>query len=343
MRSSPLVSVCVPTYNYGRFLPDCIESVLDQTLSNWELVITDDCSTDDTESVVGKYSAADSRIRYLRNATRLGMHGNLKRAADSGRGRYLKILCADDWLAPRCLEVLCDLLTAHPLAVLATCAEIHTNASGTPLFVQFLFGRPTTVISGQQMLDSMAKGDAFGGNSSFLMRSSAYHQLGGFDVELLYAGDYDLAARLCRLGDYVHTDEPLFYGRSHGESSSSLNPKKLFDVMDSFAIPDKVFRPRHFLGHEWRRYHRLTALLTARYLVTFCLEFMRGNRTYARSLGKVVRRHGNFGFGIPYLPVHAAARFYRRITHKNSPARRPPEAWMGTPLLQRRNVGVHEM
>ena len=49
---TPLVSVCVPTYNYGRFLPDCIESVQKQTFSDWELLITDDCSTDRTEEVV---------------------------------------------------------------------------------------------------------------------------------------------------------------------------------------------------------------------------------------------------------------------------------------------------
>ncbi len=77
----PLVSVCVPTYNYGRFLPDCIESVLEQTLDDWELVLCDDCSTDDTEEVVRSYVERDSRVRYVRNERRLGMNGNLKRTA----------------------------------------------------------------------------------------------------------------------------------------------------------------------------------------------------------------------------------------------------------------------
>jgi glycosyltransferase involved in cell wall biosynthesis len=331
MSQSPLVSVCVPTYNYARFLPNCIESVLQQTLSDWELVITDDASSDETGEIAGRYAAADPRIRYIRNPVRLGMNGNLKRAAESGRGRYLKILCADDWLAPRCLQVLCGLMESHPNAALATSAEIHSDAAGLPLFVQFLFGAPLTVASGEKMLDRMAKGHGFGGNSSFMVRASAYAQSGGFDPDLLYAADYDLAARLCRLGDYLHTDEPLFYGRSHPASSSSVNPAKLWDAKDSFTIPEKVFRPRRFPNCEWRRYHRLTALLTARYLLTASLEFLRGHRSYARGLADVVRRQGNIGFGILYLPGHAIARLYRRTTGSNVPNRSRPEPWMGLP------------
>jgi len=334
MSSTPLVSVCVPTYNYARFLPDCIESVLQQTMPDWELVITDDASSDQTEEIATRYAAEDSRIRYIRNPVRLGMNGNLKRAAESGRGRYLKILCADDWLAPRCLEALCALMESHPAAALATSAEVRTDAAGIPLFVQFLFGAPLTVISGEKMLDRMARGDGFGGNSSLMIRASAYVEAGGYDPQRPYAGDYDLAARLCRLGDYIHSDEPLFYGRSHQASSSSLDPKKLLDVADAFAVPDKNFRPRHFLDREWRRYQRLTTLLTARYLLTASLEFLRGHRAYAHGLAGVVRRQGNIVFGIPYLPAHAVARLYRRVTRRNDPCRLRAEPWMGTPNQQ---------
>src|ERR1700752_2051267 len=90
LMSAPRVSVCVPTFNYARFLPDCIESVLQQTMTDWELVITDDCSTDGTDVIVDRYAKADPRIRYIRNEQRLGMSSNLKRACDLGRGEYLK-------------------------------------------------------------------------------------------------------------------------------------------------------------------------------------------------------------------------------------------------------------
>jgi glycosyltransferase involved in cell wall biosynthesis len=284
----PLVSVCVPTYNYARFLRDCIESVQEQTMIDWELVICDDCSTDETAEVVKEYSAKDPRIRYIRNDRRLGMNGNIKAVADSGTGRYLKMLCADDWLAPRCLEVLCKLMEGYPRVVLATSAEIHCNEAGTPLQVQFLLGRPVLVLPGEVMLDRMARGSGFGGNSSFLIRTSAYRAVGGYHDTVQYAADYELAARLCRVGDYLHTDEPLFYGRSQPESSSSQDPKKLLDVLDWFDIPGKVFQPRRLGNREWRRYQMLTALLTARYLLNIVLEHMRGHHSYARTLRKLL-------------------------------------------------------
>jgi glycosyltransferase involved in cell wall biosynthesis len=340
---TPLVSVCVPSYNYGRFLPDCIESVQKQTFSDWELVITDDCSTDRTEDVVRTYAAEDPRIRYICNERRLGMNPNLKRAADSGRGRYLKILCADDWLMPRCLEVLYNLMEQYPNAVLATSAECYTDQFGNPQYLQNFFGKPITVLHGEAMLDRVARGHGLGGNSSFLIRTSAYHEVGGYDGSLLYASDYDLGARLCRVGDYIHSDEPLFYGRKQPEGSSSVNPKKLYDVKDWFAIPDKIFRPRVFPNREWRRYKRITALLTARYLVTMMLEYIRGHRDYARGLARIVMQNGNFLFGLAYVPVHAAGRAYRRLIGKNHPTFLPPEPWMGLPSVGRSVTVAHSV
>jgi len=132
--NAPRVSVCVPTFNYARFLPDCIESVLQQTMADWELVITDDCSTDGTDTIVERYAKADPRVRYIRNEQRLGMSANLKRACDLGRGEYLKVLCSDDWLAPRCLEVLSALWISIPKQswppLARSIAKLRVNLSG---------------------------------------------------------------------------------------------------------------------------------------------------------------------------------------------------------------------
>lgn len=332
MTETPMISVCVPTYNYGRFLKDCIESVQAQSLTDWEMIISDDCSTDNTEEIVKRYGRNDSRIRYFRNEQRLGMNANIKRAADLGRGRYLKILCSDDWLAPNCLEVFCSLLKQHESAVLATSAEVLSDEAGEPIRIQFLFGNPVLVVDGEKMLDRMARGEGFGGNSSFFVLASAYREVGGYNQRCLYAADYDLAARLCRMGDYVHTDEPLFYGRIQSESSSSQDPKRLVDVIDFFEIPARIFQPRRFGNAEWRRYQRLTASLTARYLVNCFLQDLRGNHAYARELRRLLRRYGNFIFGIPWLVGHIPMRLYRRVSGRRNPTSLKPTDRMGTPL-----------
>jgi len=328
----PLVSVCVPTYNYGRFLRDCIESVRAQTLSDWELILCDDCSTDETAELAKQYMAIDSRIRYVRNEQRLGMNANLKRAAEQGRGRYLKILCADDWLAPKCLETMAALLGKHETVVLATCAEIHTDQYGTPLQVQFLFGEPLSIVQGEAMLERMAKGSGFGGNSSFMIRASANHKVGGYDASIRYAGDYHLAARLCRIGDYLHTDEPLFYGRNQPDSSSSQDTRKLFDVMDWFDIPEQIFRPRRFGSREWRRYQKRITMLTAHYTFNMIVEYLRGHFEYAAALRAILFEKGNFWTGMPFLALHIPYRMLRRITGLHRPHSMPPEKWMGVPV-----------
>lgn len=329
MSATPAVSVCVPTFNYGRFLPDCIESVLAQTFRDWELVITDDDSTDDTEAIVTRYAAADARIRYVRNPVRLGMSPNLRHAAGLGRGRYLKILCADDWLTPTCLGSLHTLMERHPHVALATSAEIHCEAAGRPLRVQFLFGRPVSVISGEAMLDRMAHGEGFGGNSSFFIRRTGYAKVGGYDASIRYASDYDLGARLCRVGDYLHTDEPLFYGRRHAAASSVVDPAMLVDVVDRLVVPERMFQPRRLGNREWRRYHRLMASLTAQYLVNVVLERARGRRDYARRLASIVRQHGNLWPGALLLPFHLVRRLLGRLGRWLRPPGRAPEPWMG--------------
>jgi glycosyltransferase involved in cell wall biosynthesis len=329
MERVPAVSVCVPTYNYARFLPQLAESVLAQTFTDWEMVIVDDGSTDDTEAVARGYEARDPRIRYVRNARNLGMNPNLARTASLGRGKYLKILCGDDFLAPRCLEVMHGLMEAHPEAVIGTCAEFLADEHGRPECVQFLYGRPVSVIGGEAMLDRMAAGEGFGGNSSFFIRRDAYERVGGYDGTLLYAADYELAARLCRIGAYLHTDEPLFSGRRQPASSSSVNPERLLDVRDWFTIADKTFRPRPVGSREWRRYQRLTGLLTARYAVNYALRRLRGDHAYARELAAVMRERGNWAAGLPWLAAHAPARLARALTGRNRPVSRPLRAAEG--------------
>src|SRR5918993_3330345 len=93
----PKVSVLVPTYNYARYLGEAIESVLNQTFTDFELIIIDDQSKDETDQVVGKY-LYDSRVTYHKNPVNLGLVGNFNRALELATGEYIKFLLADDKL-----------------------------------------------------------------------------------------------------------------------------------------------------------------------------------------------------------------------------------------------------
>ena len=92
----------MPTFNCGRFIREAIDSVLSQTYSAWELIIVDDCSTDETKAIVSRYT--DARIRYLRNMQNEGAALTRNRALREAKGRYIAFLDADDVWLPEKLE-----------------------------------------------------------------------------------------------------------------------------------------------------------------------------------------------------------------------------------------------
>ena len=300
----PAVSVCVTTYNYAAFISQCIESVIRQTLRDWELLVFDNSSTDGTDQIVQRYAAQDARIRYARNESNIGMSPNLKRAADACIGRVIKVLCADDWLAPTCLEVMLAAMDANPSVVLCTSGEVNCASDGTQLRIAFQWGRPLSVVSGRAMLDRMAFGCGMGGNSSFMICASAYRRVGGYDPSIPYAADYDLAARLCSVGDYLHLDAPLFYGRNHARTSRVINRPRMLDVKDAFDVPAKIFQPRPLFSRNWLRFQILRVFQTMRYLTVALSQYGKGRREYARRLYPVVLAKGSIVFGVLLLPAY---------------------------------------
>ena len=97
-----LVSIIMPSYNTAQYIGESIRSVLAQSYSNWELIIVDDCSTDDTDAVVAEFG--DSRIRYLKNETNSGAAVSRNRALREARGRWIAFLDSDDLWHPQKLE-----------------------------------------------------------------------------------------------------------------------------------------------------------------------------------------------------------------------------------------------
>lgn len=101
--SSPKVSVITPAYNAAPYIGQAIESVQAQTLSDWELIIVNDASTDETAAVVERY-LSDPRIKFLQNEQNMGAGYTRNRALDAATGEWIAVLDADDWYAPQRLE-----------------------------------------------------------------------------------------------------------------------------------------------------------------------------------------------------------------------------------------------
>ena len=117
---SPKISVLIPTYNYARFLGEAIESVLSQDFRDFELLIVDDCSTDNTIEVARPFCQRDNRVRFAVNSSNLGMVKNWNHCLELARGYYIKFLFGDDKLChPQALSKMIELLERNPSATLA--------------------------------------------------------------------------------------------------------------------------------------------------------------------------------------------------------------------------------
>ena len=99
-----LVSVIIPAYNIEKYVAETIESVLNQTYKNWEIVITDDCSTDRTIDVIEKYASRDARIHLWKLDKNSGAAAARNNSIKQARGRYIAFLDGDDWWYPTKLE-----------------------------------------------------------------------------------------------------------------------------------------------------------------------------------------------------------------------------------------------
>jgi len=126
----PLVSVVTPFYNTAGFLAECIESVLRQDYPNFEYILADNCSTDDSLAIARRYAALDARIRVIPHSDFIDQDANYNRALGyiSGASRYVKIAQADDTLMPSCLTEMVRLATANPSIGIVGCCFITGDA-----------------------------------------------------------------------------------------------------------------------------------------------------------------------------------------------------------------------
>lgn len=133
----PLVSVCIPTYNNGLFIEETLESILNQSYQHLEIILCDDCSSDDTVERLKKYT--DPRIKIYQNTRNLGMHGNWQKALDLAEGDFIKLVCGDDLLSSDCIEkqLNCFSLPGNDDLVLVGCKRSIIMEDGKESFGSF--------------------------------------------------------------------------------------------------------------------------------------------------------------------------------------------------------------
>jgi hypothetical protein len=221
--NAPKISVLVPTYNYGRFLPEAIESVLAQDFQDFELLIVDDCSSDDTAAVVAPFCARDKRVQFSVNSANLGMVNNWNHCLQTARGPYIKYLFGDDKLCgPQALGKMMALLEKYPSATLASSARVILDEESKVLDIY----RPLAdgCHNGKKIITAclMANGKNLVGEPSAVMfrKSDAGR---GFDPQYGQLVDVEMWFHLLGKGDLAYTREPLCAFRCHPLQQTERN------------------------------------------------------------------------------------------------------------------------
>ncbi len=208
-----LVSIIMPTYNSSQFVADSIESVLAQTYENWELIITDDCSTDGTIEILKKYARRDSRIILQSNETNCGAGVSRNKSIATAHGQYISFCDSDDRWMPKKLEMQLEFMQKNNVALCFapyfTCDENNKELGFIPAPKRVgLFGT---------MCD-----DKIG----FLTCTYDTHLMGKHFMPIMRRRqDYAYVLMLLRVCRYAYSvPQPLAYYRLH---SANLSGKKI--------------------------------------------------------------------------------------------------------------------
>ncbi|VUX46342.1 putative Cell wall biogenesis glycosyltransferase [Candidatus Defluviicoccus seviourii] len=206
----PSVTVVVASYNSRDFLGAAVNSVLQQTFQDFELIIVDDCSTDGSFLLAKSISELDGRIRVLRTQINSGPASARNLAIKNAHGEWLAILDADDvWLAPKLALQMENAKTIGSRAVLVGSSMYQISEAGERIDC---YRYPTRSLF---LKSDLVRRSRFPPHSSLLYRLSTVMGLGGFRERFRWAEDLDLWLRMLELGDFSCISEPLIEYRNH--------------------------------------------------------------------------------------------------------------------------------
>lgn len=212
--NQPQVSIIMSIYNGEAYVSQAIESILNQTLTELELIIIDDGSTDDTWEIISKYARQDSRVVPIRNEQNVGTSGALNKGLALARGTYITRQDGDDCSLPERLAAQIAFLEKNPdIGVVGTAVQMINEQGG----LLSIWSGPTTDAEIQTtLLDHMC----FCG-PTVLIRRQHLQSIGFyFDERLSYSEDYDLCLRLAEVTKMAGLAEPLYQYRQHANSVS---------------------------------------------------------------------------------------------------------------------------
>jgi glycosyltransferase involved in cell wall biosynthesis len=243
----PALTVGLPVYNGEVYLRDAMDALLRQTYTDFELVISDNASTDSTAQICQEYAANDERIRYVRQPENIGAAPNHNVLVSYARGRYFKWASHDDLYAPTLLEACIAALDDHPEAVLAHCADAVIDETGAvverPPYLLDTHD-PRAAVRLRSLLRCPGGNDFYGVIRTEVLRNVRPHGT-------YYNADRTFMAGLVLAGPFAHVPETLYFRREHDARASRATSRRARSVV---LGPDRRSRLRHPMVRIYAEY-----------------------------------------------------------------------------------------
>lgn len=289
LAKQPLVTLITPVYNGGAYIAECIESVLAQTYTNWQYVISDNLSDDDTFAIASRYAAGDSRIKVRRNTEFLDLIDNWNHALSNldDDAVYCKVVHADDWLYPECLAEMVSLAVDNPSVGIVSAFRLEELRAG-------LWGLPhgQTVTPGAEVCRNtlIRKVFLFGSPSNILMRADIVRKLDPiYDASYLHA-DKEACFRILESSDFGFIFKILTFTRRHNESETARS-MLLSTRLSEDLLLFKQYGRRYFDEAEFNQW--MSQLIRSHYRLLGRAVFQRKSREFWAYQASIMRKVGS--------------------------------------------------
>ncbi|HET8925055.1 MAG TPA: glycosyltransferase [Candidatus Acidoferrum sp.] len=246
---NPLVSFVVPCYKLAHLLPQCVNSILAQTYGNFEVLIMDNCSPDNTPEVAASFD--DPRVTHIRNDVNLGHVRNFNKGISMARGKYVWLVSADDWLrGTAVLGRYVELMERNPEVGYVFCRAVEVQGSqeiGAASWTNC--GKKERIWNGRGFLKRLIQGNCIV-MSSAMVRKKCYETVGTFSLEMPHANDWYLWCVLALHNQVAYFPEPMVFVRIHEESLTTAFNKKSNSVcvVDELSVLWRVARLAELTG-----------------------------------------------------------------------------------------------
>jgi glycosyltransferase involved in cell wall biosynthesis len=236
----PKVSVCIPVRNGGDYLPLAVDSVLQQSFENYELIIVDNCSTDGTARWVEQKASTAPKIRFYQNATNIGLVGNFNACLAYATGEYIKFVCADDLLLPQSLQRMTNALDADSSVTLVTGGRQLIDEKGARIATR-RYAAGDVKQPGTEVINRCIFGKNYIGEPSAVMLRKATAQR-GFREALAHLMDLEMWFYLLEQGPMISLANEVCAVRQYSGQMSHQNLKTGALVDDNVRLFDEYGR-----------------------------------------------------------------------------------------------------